>query len=140
MKVDDFSDVVRIDEKILKAFRSEYYQAKFETTVQSIDHLPTSLVAEAEDGTVVGFIFGELYIGEYGVTSRKATLDSIGVDHDYQNKGIGKLLFDAFQDHLRTLGVNKIDTLVAEDDVKMTHFFKVNQFKPSSTINLERTL
>ena len=56
MKVDDFGPVVRIDEKVFKASRSEYYKLKFETAVQSPDHLPTSLVAEEEDGTVVGFV------------------------------------------------------------------------------------
>jgi len=140
MKVDDFGPVVRIDEKVFKASRSEYYKLKFETAVQSPDHLPTSLVAEEEDGTVVGFVIGELYIGEYGITQEKATLDTIGVDPYYQHKGIGKQLINEFIDHLRSLGVQKINTLVDENDSKLTHFFSANQFSPSKTINLERSL
>jgi ribosomal protein S18 acetylase RimI-like enzyme len=140
MKVSDFGDVVRIDEKVFKIPRTEYYKLKFETVVQSTDHLPTSLVAEKEDGTVVGFVIGELYIGEYGITKEKATLDTIGVDPDYQNKGIGKQLIIEFMDHLRALGVQKITTLVDENDSKLTHFFNTNQFSPSKTINLERNL
>jgi predicted N-acetyltransferase YhbS len=140
MKVDDFGPVVRIDEKVFKASRSEYYKLKFETAVQSPDHLPTSLVAEEEDGTVVGFVIGELYIGEYGITQEKATLDTIGVDPDYQHKGIGEQLINEFIDHLRALGVKKINTLVDENDSKLTHFFSANQFSPSKTINLERSL
>jgi ribosomal protein S18 acetylase RimI-like enzyme len=140
MKVDDFDAVVRIDEKVLKASRSEYYKLKFETAVQSSDHLPTSLVAEEEDGTVVGFVIGELYIGEYGITHEKATLDTIGVDPDYQHKGIGEQLINEFMDHVRALGVRKINTLVDENDSKVTLFFSANQFIPSNTINLERSL
>ena len=66
MQSDDFAAVTRIDEKVLKVARPEYYTLKFEELVQSTDRLPTSLVAEAEDGTVVGFVMGELFIGEYG--------------------------------------------------------------------------
>ena len=140
MKVDDFDAVVRIDEKVLKASRSEYYRLKFETFVQSPDYLPTSLVAEEEDGTVVGFVMGELYIGEYGISQKRATLVQIGVDPDYQHKGIGKQLINEFMDHLKALGVKKINTLVDEKDTKLTHFFTANQFGPSKTINLERSL
>ena len=140
MKVDDFDAVVRIDEKVLKASRPEYYRLKFETSVQSTDYLPTSLVAEEEDGTVVGFVMGELYIGEYGISQEKATLDTIGVDPDYQHKGIGEQLINEFMDHLRTLGVQKINTLVDWNDSKLIHFFSANQFSPSKTINLERSL
>lgn len=140
MKVADFDAVVRIDEKVLKASRSDYYRLKFETLVQSPDYLPTSLVAEEEDGTVVGFVMGELYIGEYGITQKKATLDTIGVDTDYQHKGIGEQLVNEFIDHLRALGVQSITTLVDENDSKLMHFFSAKQFSPSKTINLERSL
>ena len=140
MKVDDFGPVVRIDEKVFKASRSEYYKLKFETAVQSPDHLPTSLVAEEEDGTVVGFVMGELYMGEYGIFQEEASLDTIGVDPGFQHKGIGEQLINEFMDHLRTVGVQKINTLVDWNDSKLIHFFSANQFSPSKTINLERSL
>ena len=140
MKGDDVDAVVRIDGKVFKAPRPEYYRLKFEKLVQSKDYLPTSLVAEEEDGTVVGFVMGELYIGEYGISQEKATLDTIGVDPDYQYKGIGRRLINEFMDHLRTLGVQKINTLVDWNDSKLTHFFSANHFSPSKTINLERSL
>jgi hypothetical protein len=78
MEVDDFDAVVKIDEKVLKARRQEYYALKFEKLVQSKDYVPASLVAQEHDGTVVGFVIGELYIGEYGISQGRATLDSIG--------------------------------------------------------------
>ncbi len=140
MKTDDFDAVVGIDEKVLKASRPEYYEMKFEKLFKSKDYLPTSLVAEEEDGTVVGFVMGELYMGEYGIFQEEATLDTIGVDPDYQHKGIGKQLINEFMDHLKTLGVQKINTLVDWNDSKLIHFFSANQFSPSKSINLERSL
>ena len=141
MKADDFDAVVGIDEKVLKAPRPEYYEMKFEKLFNSKDYLPTSLVAEEEDGTLAGFIMGELYMGEYGIFQEEATLDTIGVDPDYQHKGIGEQLINEFLDHLRALGVQKINTLVDRNDSKLMHFFNANQFSPSKTIiNLERSL
>ena len=141
MKADDFDAVVGIDEKVLKASRPEYYEMKFEKLFNSKDYLPTSLVAEAEDGTLAGFIMGELYMGEYGIFQKEATLDTIGVDPDYQHQGIGEQLISEFLDHLKALGVQKISTLVDRNDSKLMHFFNTNQFSPSKTIiSLERGL
>jgi ribosomal protein S18 acetylase RimI-like enzyme len=138
MKAEDFDAVVGIDEKVLQTSRPEYYKMKFEKLFKSRDYLPTSLVAEGEDGAVLGFVMGVLYMGEYGIFQEEATLDTIGVDPDHQHKGIGKLLIDEFIDHLKRLGVQKINTLVDWNDASLIHFFSSNQFSPSKSINLER--
>jgi ribosomal protein S18 acetylase RimI-like enzyme len=123
MKAEDYDAVVGIDEKVLKVHRPEYYKMKFEKLFKSRDYVPTSLVAEEKDGAVV---------------QEEATLDTIGVDPDHQNKGIGKLLINEFIDHLKRLGVQKINTLVDWNDASLIHFFSSNQFSPSKSINLER--
>ena len=140
MTAGDFDAVVTIDEKVLKAARPEYYEMKFEKLFESKDYVPASLVAEEENGTVVGFVMGELFLGEYGIFQEQATLDTIGVDPDCQHQGIGKQLINEFMDHLRELGVQKVHTLVDWNDSKLTEFFRANDFIPSKTINLERSL
>ena len=140
MKADDFDAVVGIDEKVLKTARPEYYEMKFEKLFQSKDYVPASLVAEEEDGKVVGFVMGELFLGEYGIFQEQATLDTIGVDPDCQQKGIGRQLMKEFMDHLRELGVQKLNTLVDWNDSRLVEFFRANEFTPSKTINLERSL
>ncbi|MEW5910619.1 MAG: GNAT family N-acetyltransferase [Thermodesulfobacteriota bacterium] len=140
MKAEDFDAVVGIDNKVLMTSRPEYYEMKFEKLFKSKDYLPVSLVAEEEDGTVVGFVMGELYMGQYGIFQEEATLDTIGVDPAFQHKGIGEQLINEFVDHLKKVGVRKINTLVAWNDPKLIHFFSTNKFIPSKTINLERNL
>jgi len=141
MQVEDFDSVVGIDEKVLKASRPEYYALKFEKLFKSREYLPTSLVAENQDGVVVGFVMGELYMGEYGISREGATLDSIGVDPDCQHTGVGAQLMNEFMDHLKDLGVQKVNTLVDRNDTVLMRFFSTNQFSPSKTIiNLERDL
>jgi len=140
MRSGDFKAVVAIDEKVLKVPRPDYYELKFDKLFKSRDYLPTSLVAEAEDGRVVGFVMGELYMGEYGIFQETATLDTIGVDPRYRHLGIGKRLIEEFVDHLESLGVRKIHTLVDLNQSELIHFFSANQFRPSNTINLERNI
>jgi len=140
MEARDFDAVVAIDEKVMKSARPEYYRMKFEKLLNSQDCLPTSLVAVKPDGTVVGFIMGELFIGEYGIFQEQATLDTIGVDPDAQQQGVGDRLMREFLDHLKSLGVQKVNTLVAWNDDKMIHFFSSKGFSPSQTINLEKKL
>ena len=138
---DNYLDaVVKIDQKITKSSRLEYYRLKFEKLFQSNDYLPTSFVAEDENGAVVGFLMGELYMGEYGILQEVASLDTIGVDPVCQHKGVGKKLMNAFIDHLRQIGVSKINTLVDWNDSQLIRFFSTNQFSPSKTINLERSI
>ncbi|MCF8104494.1 MAG: GNAT family N-acetyltransferase [Desulfohalobiaceae bacterium] len=140
MRADDFEAVVRIDEKVLGVSRPKYYEMKFEKLFKSKEFVPTSLVAEKEDKTVVGFVMGELFMGEYGIFQEEATLDTIGVDPDYQKQGIGGKLMHEFVDHLKDLGVQKIHTLVSLNDSRLINFFNANQFAPSKIINLERSL
>ena len=140
MKADDFDAVVGIDEKLFRASRREYHEMKFDKLFNSKDYLPVSLVVEKEDGTVVGFVMGELYMGEYGIFQEAATLDTIGVDPDYQHEGVGKLLINEFIGHLKKIGVQKITTLIDWNYSRMIRFFSANKFSPSKTINLERVL
>lgn len=140
MTENDLEAVIQIDEKIMKSSRLEYYQLKFERLFKSSDYLPTSFVAEEENGAVVGFLMGELYMGEFGIFQEVASLDTIGVDPAYQHKGIGKKLMNEFIDHLRQIGVNKINTLVNWNDSNLIRFFSANQFSPSRTISLERII
>ena len=140
MQADDFDAVVAIDAKVFQTSRPEYYDVKFDKLFKSNDYLPTSLVAQDADGTVVGFVMGELYMGEYGIFQEEARLDAIGVDPGHQHRGIGERLINEFMAHLKTIGVRKVNTLVDWNDSALIHFFSANRFTPSRTINLERSL
>lgn len=141
MKNEDFNAVVRIDTKVLNHARSEYYQKKFQRLIKSNDCIETSLVAEDENGTIVGFIMGELIIGDFGICSDDVTLDTIGVDPDFQRKGIGTMLVNDFVLHLQELEVKKLHTLVDKSDDRLMNFYAASRFNPSETfINMERVI
>lgn len=141
MNVDDFDAVLEIDKKILDVSRLESYEMKFDKLFHSNEFVPTSLVAESEDGKVVGFVMGELYVGEYGISQNGATIDTIGVDPQHRQQGIGKQLMSEFIAHLKELGVKRLNTLVDRNDADLIKFFQSNQFDSSkSVINLERSI
>jgi len=89
LQQEDFNAVVEIDRKVSKSLRSEYYETKFARVLDEKSRVVTSLVAVA-DGKVVGFVMGELFVGEYGIPETAATLDTLGIDPDWQRKGTGK--------------------------------------------------
>jgi len=135
----DFDAVVAIDENVFSHSRPEYYEAKFTRALNQKDHLVTSFVAET-DGRVVGFIMSELFVGEYGIPDTTAQLDTIGVDPDYQGKGVSLQLMETFISHLRKAGVEKVSTLVDWNDWQLTRFFSKIGFEPAKKINLELKL
>ena len=61
-------------------------------------------------------------------------MDEAGVDISSHSSK----LISEFMDHLKTLGVQKVNTLVDWHDPVLSQFFSANQFIPSNTINLER--
>lgn len=141
MEARDLEDVAKIDEKLVKESRLDYYEEKFELLFKSGEYIPTSFVAEDEQGKVVGFIMGKLYIGEFGLSREGAVVDSVGVDPEYQRQGIGEKLMDQFIVHLRQLDVKRINTLVDKNNEQMMRYFDAEKFSPSkAVINLERSI
>lgn len=136
LKEGDVGSVVKIDAEVLGQERTEFYQRKCKAATDSSDQLVTSLVAEYE-GQIIGFVMGNLYLGEYGIPEKTASLDTIGVSPDYQKKGIGSELIKTYIEKLRKAGVEKIYGMIEWNDWSMFMLFEKCGFVPSRTINLE---
>jgi len=95
-----------------------------------------SLVAEL-DGKVIGFIIGGASRWEYGVPENIGWIDTIGVDPDYQRKGIAKILFTEMTNNLKKVGVDTMYTFVTRRDWKLLKFFNSIGFQKGDMINLE---
>jgi predicted N-acetyltransferase YhbS len=139
MRREDIDAVVAIDTLVSKQQRREYYQRKIETVVSNPHNINTSLVAEL-DGRIVGFIMGDVYFGEFGIPETSATIDTIGVHPEYQNRGVAHDLMDQFLTNMKAVGVGKVYTLVNWDDFALEKFFSRHKFVPSKRINLELQL
>jgi len=135
MTLSDLDSIVEIDEKVFGKKRPEYYQRKVEYALDS-GNIVTSLVAEV-DGIIEGFIMGNVFLGEFGIPEDTATIDTIGVDPDFQRQGIARTLVDNFVSNMRAVGVSRIHTLVEWNDGKLIMFFDALGFAPARTLSLE---
>ena len=130
----DLDRIVEIDIKILEKPRSEYWEMKLEL-VEKRSQI-AALVAEL-DGKLIGFIIGGASRWEYGVPENIGWIDTIGVDPDYQRKGIAKILFTEMTNNLKKVGVDTIITFVKRRDPILLNFFNSLGFQKGDMINLE---
>lgn len=139
IRPEDLEAVVKIDAQVFGRRRPEYYERKMALALDETQQLVTSLLIEVE-GKVVGFIMGEVYLGEFGVPDTTATIDTIGVDSAYQGRGVATTLFEEYASHLRRVGVQSIITRVNWNDWGLLRFFEKIGFTPAKVVNLELKL
>lgn len=140
MRESDVTPVTEIDYKVFGKRRPEYYERKIaEVLDEESGRLVTSLVAEV-GGQVAGFIMGGVYLGEFGIPETIASIDTIGVDPDYQRQGIAGYLLDEFKTTVNKAGVNKVHTLVNWGDTDLLGFFASTGFVAANTLNLKLEL
>lgn len=132
----DLDAIVAIDEKITGTARPDYYRHKLDVTNLHDAQINASLVAETE-GKVVGFLMGNLFFGEFGIPESSAVIDTLGVDPDCQDYGVGGALFDQFRTNMKAARVEKVYTLVDWNDFRLLKFFGNMGFGPSQRLNLE---
>lgn len=140
MRESDVEPVTEIDYKVFGTRRPEYYDRKVgEILDEESDRLVTSLVAEVGD-QVVGFIMGNVYLGEFGIPETMASVDTIGVDPDHQRQGIAGYLLEEFNTTVKKAGVAKVHTLVNWADTDLLGFFANVGFVAANTLNLKLDL
>jgi ribosomal protein S18 acetylase RimI-like enzyme len=134
MQESDLDAIVDIDTKVLGEPRRDYWVTKIIRQAESRPR-DASLVSEI-DGKVTGFILGEVSGWEFKVPNNIGWIDTIGIDPDYQNRGIAKELASALVANLKGHGVDTIYTLVNWNDWDLLQFFHAMGFTRGDMINL----
>lgn len=131
---DDLDAIVEIDTKVLGETRREHWVTKI---IKEAETRPpdASLVSEI-DGKVIGFILGEVSGWKFKVPNNVGWIDTIGIDPDYQNRGIAKVLANAVITNLKSYGADTIYTLVNWNDWDLLQFFHAMGFSRGDMINL----
>jgi len=134
MTAGDLDAIVEIDRKVIGKLRPDYWK---KIVPQSPVYPVSSLVAEHE-GKVIGFVVGEVSGWEFGVPDTTGWLSIIGVDPDYQHRGVARKLSREFVKNLKAIGVSVIYTLVNWNDWDLLKFFRAMGFsRGGDMINLE---
>ena len=135
MRESDLRKLVEIDARITGRNRADYFDRKLEEALYESD-VRVSLVAE-RDGEPVGFIMARVDFGEFGRVEPTAVLDTIGVDPDFRNQGIGRALLSQLFMNLMTLRVEGVRTEIGWADQPLVTFLERCGFRPSQRLCLE---
>ena len=135
LTIGDLDAIVEIDRKVLGKVRRDFWRKKIE--LPNPRYPLSGLVAELE-GKVLGFIVGEVSGWEFGIPETVGWISTIGVDPDYQHKGVARKLSQEFIKNLKEIGVSVVYTLVNWSDWDLLKFFRAMGFtRGGEMINLE---
>jgi ribosomal protein S18 acetylase RimI-like enzyme len=138
MTQQDLPALGAIDRRITGRDRTEYFQRKLREALYE-SGLRVSMVAEA-DARPVGFIMARVNLGEFGRTEPTAEMDTIGIDPDYRDRGIGRALLSQLFANLAILRVDKILTEVDWSNIELMAFLSHCDFRPSARLAFDHTL
>ncbi len=98
-----------------------------------------SLVAEV-DNVPVGFVMARVDLGEFGRVETTAVIDTIGVDPEYRDKGVGRALISQLLANLSTLRVERVRTEVDWQNRDLLAYLDRSGFLPSQRLCFNRPL
>ena len=133
----DIEGITRIDERITKQYRPEVWEQRVSYYIRR--DAESSQVAEV-NGSVAGFMMGEVRGGEFGLEEPTGWIEFFGVDPDVRGRDLGRKLIDALLAHFRAQGAHIARTMVASADADIAGFLKAMQFTPAAVTALEKRL
>jgi len=137
MAAGDLRALVAIDRLITGHDRVEYFERKLADALTDSD-VCVSLVAELDDVSI-GFVMARVDFGEFGRVETTAVLDTIGVDPDYRNRGVGRALISQLLVNLGTLRVEKVRTEVDWKDRELLGYLQRSGFLPSQQLCFDQS-
>ena len=146
LSMDDLEQILRIEEKVRKqknrilksVEQMEYVKEAATYHIQQVDPL-MSLGAEI-DGKLVGFVFAETRLWEFGRGEKTGWIKMLEVDPDYQGRGIGRKLIKTLFNHFERKKIKKVRTLVDWYEGDLISYFKSLGFDALNMIPLEKEL
>jgi ribosomal protein S18 acetylase RimI-like enzyme len=136
MSRDDADAILAIDQKITGKKRKAFWLTR---VAYGIARDPgASLVAEV-DGKVVGFVLCDLRGGGFAPTE-DGWIEILGVEPDYQRKGIGKLLCEEAIKHFKEKGVQRVRVSFSWTAADIAALMKSLGFRRAECITLEKEL
>ena len=141
---EDLEEIIRIANKIEREDNSEKAERMASLKEMAIYQLQNgdphlNLGAEI-DGKMIGFIFGEIKIWEFGRGEKTGWIKVLGVDREYQGMGVGQKLGEMLLSHFQKKKVKKVRTLVDWYEGDLISYFKSLGFNMLSMLPLEKEI
>jgi len=142
--MDDLEDILKIEEKIERELDLKTTERMEHLKKTAIYHLqqddPLLNLGAEIDGKLVGFVFAEVRLWEFGRGEKTGWIKVLGVDPEYQGRGIGRKLGETLLGHFKRKNINKVRTLVDWYEGDLISYFKSLGFNILNMIPLEKEL
>ena len=138
MQSSDLAEIARIDRGLTGRDRAGYIGRKLAEAMDE-SGVRVSLAARL-DGAIIGFVMARADLGDFGRTDPTAVLDTIGVDREYEHRGVGHALMSQLCLNLAALRIERIETVVAPRDLGLLGFLYDVGFAPSQRIPFVRAI
>ena len=134
----DLDAIARIDRGITGRDRRDYIAARL---AEALDDggVRVSLTARRDD-TIVGYLMARADFGDYGRTEPVAEIDTLGVDPEYADQGIGRALLAELFAQLGALGVERVETVVPQLELGLLGFLYAGGFAPAPRLAFVKKL
>ncbi|MFQ6110794.1 MAG: GNAT family N-acetyltransferase [Nitrospinota bacterium] len=144
LRVGDVDEIMLLGERLTGERRPAHWREQLTaywdgSATDPMGRDPRSCRVAEVDGKVVGFILGDVRGWEFGLAEAAWVWD-LGVDPDYQGRGIGTMLAQSLFDYFRSKGARTVYTMVNWGDGRLLGYFKSLGFRRGDMINLEKTL
>jgi ribosomal protein S18 acetylase RimI-like enzyme len=140
VKRSDLEQVIAIDAAVTAVEKRDYWRAvlrRYGPT--SAGDQPRQFLVAAAGRQVVGYVIGEVRDWEFG-SPPCGWLFAINVDPKARLAGIGTRLLHALSAAFRRMGVRKMRTMLARDNILILSFFRSQGMTAGSLIPLEMDL
>ena len=134
----DVEDVIRIDRHVTGTERRDYMQHALDEALR--DSAIRISLAARKDGVLAGFVMARADLGDFGRAEPAAVLDTIGVDPGFAHGGIGRALLSQLFVNLQALRMERVETMVAADNLELLRFFYGVGFQPAQRLALLKPL
>lgn len=136
---DDLEAVVRIDARSTGKRKPAWWRKVFERFLNPEVPGGELGLGMADARGLVGFLFGEVRAFEFG-SDPCGWVFAVGVDPRFARGGTASRLLDEACRCFRTMGVDRVRTMVRRNDVPLLAFFRANGFAGGAFVQLERPL
>jgi len=138
LRPQDLEAVIALDARSTGRRRDGYFMRKLKQTLSDTG-IEVSLAAEV-DGGFAGFLLARVYYGEFGMMEPTAALDTLAVRPELRGRHVGGALVSQLRSNLLGLGIQKLQTEVAWENLELITFFHHEGFRPAPQLSLELDL
>lgn len=134
----DLEGIARIDRRLTGRDRSAYLKHALEEALAD-SSVRVSLAARA-DGGLAGYVMARVDLGDFGRAAPVAVIDAIGVDPLREHHGFGHALMSQLFANLGALGVERVETVVPQENFELLRFFVAAGLAPAERLPFARHL